>query len=445
MKKIKKILSYLITITALIVLVLFYNKYNFNNFDKSIKIKDATIFTRDHNTKYSKMSSYKIENIEYSDAMISQKIDVVPNTPYKVTCMVKTENIQNENEYAQGGAHICIDTAQERSISLTGTNDWQQLTFMFNSRNQTEINVGFRIGGYETNSKGTVWFSDFKIERGATTNTNNWNMACFIFPSIDVNVEVNGAVQHVKLDMSNSDIVNIQTNVDRYKNSIREVSNGKITINCDSYVINEPIKTLSYEKENGYYVSAADVYDSINEYVEQNEYDYIYVAFRMADTQKGENVLVNDWIGLGGMDYYGIGFSNIRMPDDRNNIAYEYNYNVNTYPEEVFLHEFLHNLERIAKECGYDIPNLHDYAQYGYTEDKTEGLKKWYQDYMAKEIVYNGNKYGLPQEIYNYKPAHNSQFKYATQLNVLNEPSNIIEEIQSIITRVKKMFKQSNS
>lgn len=36
----------------------------------------------------------------------------------------------------------------------------------------------------------------------------------------------------------------------------------------------------------------------------------------MADTQMGENILVNDWIGLGGMDYYGIGFSNIRMPDD---------------------------------------------------------------------------------------------------------------------------------
>lgn len=38
------------------------------------------------------------------------------------------------------------------------------------------------------------------------------------------------------------------------------------------------------------------------------EYDHIYVAFRMADTQMGENILVNDWIGLGGMDYYGIGF-----------------------------------------------------------------------------------------------------------------------------------------
>ena len=63
------------------------------------------------------------------------------------------------------------------------------------------------------------------------------------------------------------------------------------------------------------------------------------------------------------MDYYGIGFSNIRLPNDSKNYIYKYNTLVNTFPEEVFLHEFLHSLERTATEYGYEIPELHDYLQ----------------------------------------------------------------------------------
>jgi hypothetical protein len=48
--------------------------------------------------KYSKSSSYKIENKEYNDAMFSMHVEVTPNTPYRVTCMVKTENVENEEK-----------------------------------------------------------------------------------------------------------------------------------------------------------------------------------------------------------------------------------------------------------------------------------------------------------------------------------------------------------
>lgn len=52
-------------------------------------------------------------------------------------------------------------------------------------------------------------------------------MACFIFPNIDVNVDINGKTQHVSLQMSDDDIATMQTNLLRFKSSIKELSNEK--------------------------------------------------------------------------------------------------------------------------------------------------------------------------------------------------------------------------
>ena len=115
MKKVRKIISYVIMIIAIIVCVIIYKKYNFNDFEKSIRLSDITEFTRDSENVYSKYDSYKIENKDYNDAMFSKTISVIPNTPYKVTCMVKTENVENQNNLNSGGAHICLNNTQERS------------------------------------------------------------------------------------------------------------------------------------------------------------------------------------------------------------------------------------------------------------------------------------------------------------------------------------------
>ena len=118
------------------------------------------------------------------------------------------------------------------------------------------------------------------------------------------------------------------------------------------------------------------------------------------------------------MDYYGIGFSNIRLPNDSKSYMYKYNTRINTFPEEVLLHEFLHSLERNAKEYGYDIPALHDYEKYGYKNEKLEGQKKWYTDYMNSNINSdNGTKIGLPNQIYTLKPAKQSDFIGAYKLD----------------------------
>lgn len=133
------------------------------------------------------------------------------------------------------------------------------------------------------------------------------------------------------------------------------------------------------------------------------------------------------------MDYYGIGFSNIRLPNDSKSYIYKYDSRINTFPEEVFLHEFLHSLERNAQEYGYDRPELHAYKEYGYKNEKLIGQKKWYTDYMNKEIETTSGNIGLPKEIYTLKPAKTNEFNYSYEMQVFKQPENIIEEIREII------------
>ena len=139
------------------------------------------------------------------------------------------------------------------------------------------------------------------------------------------------------------------------------------------------------------------------------------------------------------MDYYGIGFSNIRLPNDSKSYVYKYNAKINTFPEEVLLHEFLHSLERNANEYGYDRPELHDYQKYGYEEEPIIGQKKWYIDYMNKNIKTTNGNIGLPKEVYTLKPAKNSNFDYSYKMEeVFKEPENIFEEIKGIIVNLEK-------
>ena len=282
---VKNVFGIAIMIIAIIALVVVYKKYNYNYFIKAVQGKDKTVFTRDSQIKCSEMDSYKIENNDYNDAMFYETIPVISNTPYKVTCKVKVENVENENNNKTGGANICIADSTEHSIMISGTQDWQELTFMFNSKNREEVNIGFRLGSYEEKSKGTAWFSDFKVEVGNAEKGNEWKMVCFIFPEIDVDVQLNSKTQHVRLEMSDTDIQDLKNNLDRFKTSIQRISSNQMKVNYDLYIIDEPITTLSYDNENGYYVSPEDVYDYINSYVEKNEYDHIYVGIRMADIQ----------------------------------------------------------------------------------------------------------------------------------------------------------------
>ena len=294
----KTIIYFIVLIILILVIRYIYCKYNFYDYEKGVREGGKTSFSRDSDIVYSDMYSYKIDNKEYNDAMFYKSIDVKPNTAYKVSCMVKTDNVTNmENKYT-GGAQISINNTTECSKAIIGTNDWTELTFMFNSNDRTNVEIGFRLGGYEEYSKGTAWFSDFKIEEGSIDTDNNWHMACFIIENINAKVESSGITRNVNLEMSYDDISTIKENMKRLQDSISEISGNNMTITYDIKEIKEPLKSLTYDEENEFYASPNDVNSLIEKYVDKDEYDYIYVAVRLGDLNKSQDVLVHDWIGL---------------------------------------------------------------------------------------------------------------------------------------------------
>ena len=417
----------------------------FNGFERAIYEEGKTEFERDNQVKYSSLNSYKITSHDFNDAMFYRTVDVIPNTAYRVTCMVKTENIETEQEISNAGAQICIADTLERSASITGTNDWKKLEFMFHSKNRESVELGFRLGSYDGNCKGTVWFSDFTLEMGAEDVDTNWNFATFIFKNIDVPIDN----QHVALSMQEKDINTIKLNMERFKSTCAELSNYQMTADYDIIEIDTPITSISYDEENGYYVGAADVATLIEPYINQEEYDHIFAVVRLGDNAQNIEIPVHDWIGLGGMDYLGIGFSNIRLPNDNNDYIYTYSTNINTFPEEVFLHEFLHSLERNLKEYGYKFPELHDYEKYGYQSEPITGLKRWYQDYMQCTIPNgNGDYVGLDSLVYILKPLHSSNFTYTVPLSLGTESENVFDVIRSslqLLNQRKEVKKETNT
>lgn len=134
------------------------------------------------------------------------------------------------------------------------------------------------------------------------------------------------------------------------------------------------------------------------------------------------------------MDLEGIGYSNIRLPNDSSSYIYTYSSYINIFPEEVFIHEYLHSLERILKERNYEIPDLHDYEEYGYKEEKLIGLKNWYNDYMTCNInTPNGKKTGLDDIVYTLTPPAETDFINAREVEFSKEPGNIFEEIGNLL------------
>lgn len=293
-KRIIKLIFFIILFVALYFAYDFYETNNFSGYTKSVETTGLTEFTRDKEVKYSENRSYKISSNDYNDAMIAKDVKLSKNKSYKVTCMVKTENVVSENNKSGSGAQLSIEGTTQRSMAVVGTNDWQKIELIFNSKNSEEFSIGFRLGGYIDNCKGTAWFSNITIEEGVSDTSNEWKFACFIYET--TNVTVND--KNIQLSVSDTDISDIKNTINRFEDACITLSNKKMSAKCDIYNISTPLTKLSYDSEFGYYVAPEDVEEDIKDTINQNDYDHIFIVVRLGNEEYEDDIEVNDWIGL---------------------------------------------------------------------------------------------------------------------------------------------------
>ena len=424
---IRHLLSFVIGVALSIYILNYYRMYDYGAYTKGITEMNKTEFRRDKDVKIGNTYSYRLINSDYTDSMMFREIEVKPNTAYKVSCYIKTENVINKDENQISGAQIILKDTEEHSVVLSGTNDWTKVDFCFSSKNKTKVEVGFRLGGNTGKVKGKAWFDEIVFEEGAEIHDNHWNMLVCMLDELDIKTD---SIETTS-KLSDEDYESIIDGMKSFKTSASELSNGKLQVDYDIVKIENPIKNVTYDYNYGYYLSEKDVYNEILESFSNEEYDYVFVCFRLDDN------LVSNWIGLGNMEFLGKGFSNIRITDSQYSSSSR-----NKFTEETFLHEFLHTLERNSDEYGYEYADLHSNEFYGYFSDYYYGLRDWYKDYMNKSIDDNeGHFIGLEKEIFYSTPAQISDFEYARVMVEYEEPDTPIKYLKSLKDQLVNIIK----
>jgi len=118
-------------------------------------------FSWDTNQKHSGNRSIKISNNTANDSRWNQDVYVQPNSDYRLSGWIKTDNI----DQSQGGTGANLSYgAFLNTLPLLGTNNWTYVSVDFNTGSETQITISARIGMFGGVITGTAWFDDLKLE-----------------------------------------------------------------------------------------------------------------------------------------------------------------------------------------------------------------------------------------------------------------------------------------
>jgi Gpi18-like mannosyltransferase len=104
-----------------------------------------------------------VENFGANDARFAQIVSVEPNTVYKLSGFVHTEDIPD----AGMGANLSVADVYVFSDSVYGTQaGWQELTLYGRTGpDQNTVTVFARLGGYSGESEGKAYFDDIRLTK----------------------------------------------------------------------------------------------------------------------------------------------------------------------------------------------------------------------------------------------------------------------------------------
>lgn len=106
--------------------------------------------------------SAKIDLTEANDARFVQDVSVAPQTIYKLTAWVKTENVADDFGI---GANLSVIGNFYKSTVLVGNTGWTKLELYGRTASgQDKLSVALRLGFYSGECYGTVWFDNITLE-----------------------------------------------------------------------------------------------------------------------------------------------------------------------------------------------------------------------------------------------------------------------------------------
>ena len=221
-----------------------------------------------------------------------------------------------------------------------------------------------------------------------------WKIAVLIYSETDVTfVRSNGSEYRLRTKMT-ATMRDLAGQVLRqYRNSVGNWSGGLAAVDMD--IIDVPHALTSVNKfGGGYWVGPDSVSADLDRYAPPGEYDSVIVLWDSKDAD-GVEVPVAAW-GLSmapGWWANGAGYSSIIVPT---HMSW---WTDSAAPEEVFVHEWLHQVIYFQENAGRMRLDLHAAAQYGYTA-KNGSYKVWYSDVMRGLVRDGGGYLGLSRQIW---------------------------------------------
>ncbi|MBN2449445.1 MAG: hypothetical protein JXR77_03595 [Lentisphaeria bacterium] len=139
-----------------------FSAYRFHDRPGEVSFVDTQAF-------HSGAASIRFENFgafEHGHARFLQEVPVTPYRQYRVSCWVRTQDLQPPDAFRIQvyGPHGCIAPVV---LSLEPTADWRQVALLFNSKELSEIRL---YGGLWGGRSGRIWFDDLEVTPVALVN-----------------------------------------------------------------------------------------------------------------------------------------------------------------------------------------------------------------------------------------------------------------------------------
>jgi len=111
--------------------------------------------------------SIRIESPIMTDSHLTQEIAVKPQTLYRLSGWIKTENVVKpeapKQRPGEAGACLAISGGYDKTPDVFGTKDWTFVTVDISSKARSKFTVGPRLGFYGKLVTGTAWFTDVSL------------------------------------------------------------------------------------------------------------------------------------------------------------------------------------------------------------------------------------------------------------------------------------------
>lgn len=127
--------------------------WDFSSFDKKGVVKVDEGQARD-GTK-----SAMIENATADDSFLKQTVAVKPNTLYRLSGVIRTENVDTK----RFGATLSLEGTFETTKSIDRSKSWTRVSFEFSTGPLDTIKVGCRLGHHSSKASGKAWFDQLEL------------------------------------------------------------------------------------------------------------------------------------------------------------------------------------------------------------------------------------------------------------------------------------------